>query len=145
MSQIADGPFYRNSKTRFRDVTDGLSQTVFLGEHTSALSDKAWAGIVPGAIVHPKILSPENGPETSATLLLVHVGPAEGETDALGNPIIHPPNFPTLHVGQMQAEHPAGANVLLGDGSVRFIAETIHRETFSAMSSISKGEVIGER
>ncbi len=29
-----NGPFYRNSHTRVADVTDGLSNTVFLGEHT---------------------------------------------------------------------------------------------------------------
>ena len=141
VGRIADGPFFRNSRTRFSDVTDGLSNTVFLGEHTSKLSDKSWAGIVPGAFVHPKVRSPENGFESAATLLLVHSGPAIGEVDLLGNPIIHPPNFPTLHVGQMQAEHPGGAQVMLGDGSVRFVAETIDRQVFAAATSISKGEV----
>ena len=29
-----DGPFYRDSKVRIADVTDGLSSTIFLGEHT---------------------------------------------------------------------------------------------------------------
>lgn len=143
VSRIADGPFYRNSRTRIADVVDGLSNTVFLGEHTSSLSDKSWAGVVPGAAVHPKVQSPDNGVESAATLVLVHSGPAQGETDALGNPIIHPPNFPTLHVGQMQSDHPGGANVMLGDGSVRFVPETVNREIFSAMSSIAKGEVTG--
>ncbi|WP_164103282.1 DUF1559 domain-containing protein [Candidatus Laterigemmans baculatus] len=142
VARVADGPFYRNSKTRFADVTDGLSNTVFLGEHTSRLSDKSWVGVVPGAFVHPRIESPDNGAESAATLLLVHSGPAAGERDALGNPIIHPPNFPTRHVGQMQAEHPGGANVLMGDGAVRYVSETIHRPTFAAMSSIREGEVV---
>ncbi len=92
--RVADGPFYRNSRTRFRDVLDGVSNTIFIGEHTSRLSDKAWAGIVPGAFVHPKLKSPENAPETAATLILIHTGPAAGEHDIFGNPIIHPPNFP---------------------------------------------------
>lgn len=144
VSQIADGPFYRNSHTRFRDVTDGLSSTVMLGEHTSVLTNKTWVGVVPGAFVHPKINSPENGPESAATLTLVHSGPAAGEVDALGNPIIHPPNFPTIHVGQMQSEHPGGAHVLLGDGSVRFISENVDRDLFAGMTSISEGEVIGD-
>jgi len=144
VSRIADGPFYRNSRTRMADITDGTTNTVFLGEHTSKLSDKSWAGIVVGAYVHPKITSPDNGAETAATLVLVHSGPAGGETDALGNPIIHPPNFPTIHVGQMQAEHPGGANVILGDGSVRFIPEVVNREVFSYMSSMAEGEVIRE-
>lgn len=141
VSRIADGPFYRNSRVRFSDVRDGLSNTIFVGEHTSKLSDKTWVGVVPGAVVHPKISSPDNGAESAATLVLAHSGPAMGEVDLLGNPIIHPPNYPTLHVGQMQSDHEGGANLLMGDGSVRFVAETIHRPTFAAMSSIDEGEV----
>ncbi len=144
VGQLADGPFYRNSKTHFSDITDGLSNTVFLGEHTSRLSDKSWAGVVPGAFVHPKVHSPENGAESAAGLLFAHSGPSSGEVDVLGNPIIHPPNFPTLHVCQMQSEHPGGANVVLGDGSTRFISEFVNRQTFSAVSSISGGEPVGE-
>jgi prepilin-type N-terminal cleavage/methylation domain-containing protein/prepilin-type processing-associated H-X9-DG protein len=144
VSRIADGPFYRNSKTRLADIRDGLSNTILLGEHTSLLSDKTWMGVVPGAVVHPKAKSPENGPESAATLVLVHSGPAVGEVDLLGRPIIHPPNYPTLHVGQMQSEHPGGANVLLGDGSVRFIANGIDRTTFASATSIREGEVLHE-
>ncbi|PQO35178.1 DUF1559 domain-containing protein [Blastopirellula marina] len=140
--KIADGPFYRNSHTRFRDVIDGLSNSVFCGEHTSRLSDKTWVGVVSGAYVHPQITSPDNGAESAATLVLVHSGPAAGEQDALGNPIIHPPNFPTLHVGQMQSDHAGGANVLLGDGSVRFISEVVNRQLFAALTSIAEGEVV---
>ncbi len=144
VSRIADGPFYRNSQTRFRDVLDGLSNTVFAGEHTSRLSDKSWVGVVPGAFVHPKFPSPINGPESAATLLFVHSGPSEGEVDLFGNPLIHPPNFPALHVGQMQSEHVGGANLLLGDASVRFVTESIDRELFAALSSIAGGEVTSE-
>jgi len=144
MSLIADGPFYRNSKVRFAEITDGLSNTIFAGEHTSWLSDKTWVGVVPGAAVIPRIASPENGTESGATLVLVHSGPSEGEQDMFGNPIIHPPNFPTLHVGQMQSEHPNGANILLGDGSVRFISDDFNLQVFSAMSSIAGGEAISE-
>lgn len=141
VSRLADGPFYRNSKVEFKDVSDGLSQTVFFGEHTSLLSDKTWVGAVPGAFVHPKLESPDNGAESAATMVLIHSGPASGEVDALGNPIIHPPNFPTLHVCQMQSEHPGGANLTMGDGSVRFIADGVHLPTFAAMTSIAEEEV----
>ena len=142
VSRIADGPFYRNSHTATKDVRDGLSQTIFLGEHTARLSDKTWVGVVPGAFVHPRIESPQNSAETAATLVLVHSGPAAGERDPLGNPIIHPPNFPTLHVGQMQSDHYGGANVAMGDGSVRWIAEDIQLASFAAMMSIAEKELL---
>ena len=144
VSRVADGPFYRNSRTRFSDVTDGTSNSIFLGEHSSRLSDKAWAGVVPGAFTHPRFTSPENGPDAAATLTLVHAGPSGGELDITGFPIIHPINFPTYHVGQMYSEHPGGGHVTFGDGSVRFISENISLLTFAELSSIAEGEVIGE-
>lgn len=144
VSKVADGPFYRNSATRFRDVTDGLSSTLFFGEHSSKLSDKTWVGVVPGAFTHPQFTSPENGPDAAATLTLVHIGPSGGELDITGNPIIHPINFPTYHVGQMYSEHRGGGNVCMGDGSVRFFSENIDLILFAELASIGEGEVVGE-
>lgn len=141
VSKVADGPFYRNSKTRFADITDGLSNTIFLGEHSSRLSEKSWAGVVPGAFTHPEFESPENGPDAAATLVLVHGGPSGGELDITGEPIIHPINFPTYHVGQMYAEHPGGGNVCLGDASVRFVTDNVSLLLWAEYSSINEGEV----
>lgn len=49
-----DGPFYRNARLRSSDVSDGLAQTVFVGEHSSIVSDKTWVGVVPGSVTCPK-------------------------------------------------------------------------------------------
>lgn len=141
VSMVADGPFHRNSKIEFREVTDGLSKTIFLGEHSSKLSDKTWVGVVPGALTLPKFTTPENGDDAAATLVLVHGGPSGGELDITGLPIIHPINFPTYHVGQMYAEHPGGGNVGLGDGSVRFVVDDVNLFLWAEMSSIADGEV----
>ena len=139
---VADGPFFRNSGTRIADVIDGTSQTIFLGEHSSALSDKTWVGVVPGAFTHPRFSSPENGPDAAATLTLVHGGPSGGELDITGAPIIHPVNFPTFHVGQMYSEHPGGGHVCMGDGSVRFFSEEIDLFLWAELSSMAEREVI---
>lgn len=141
-SRVADGPFYRNSKVRFRDVTDGTTNTIFLGEHSSRLSEKTWVGVVPGAFTHPRFRTPENGPDAAATLTLVHAGPSGGELDITGSPIIHPINFPTYHVGQMFSEHAGGGQVCFGDGSVRFIAETVDLYIWAELSSMGEGEVV---
>jgi prepilin-type N-terminal cleavage/methylation domain-containing protein/prepilin-type processing-associated H-X9-DG protein len=139
-SSIANGPLFRNSRVRMADVTDGLSSTVFVGEH-STISDKTWVGVVPGARVcaFDPTRFPLTGCDSAATLVLVHSGPAAGELD-----VIHPPNAPTSHVCQMYANHPGGAHVLLGDGSVRFISEMIHHDTWAAISSRNGGEVPGD-
>jgi len=143
-SRVADGPFFRNSATRFAEVTDGLTNTIFLGEHSSQLSDKTWVGVVPGAEISPEFSSPENGPDAAATMVLVHGGPSGGELDITGSPIIHPVNFPTFHVGQMYSEHVGGGHVCLGDGSVRFISENIDLLLWAEISSMNEGEVAGE-
>ncbi len=141
VSVVADGPFFRNSAVRFRQVTDGLSKTIFLGEHAAELSDKTWVGVVPGGSTPPRITTPENGADAAATLVLVHGGPSGGELDITGWPIIHPINYPTYHVGQMYATHPGGGNVCLGDGSTRFVADEVDLILWAEMSSIAEGEV----
>lgn len=140
--KVADGPFFRNSKTRFRDVLDGTSHTIFFGEHSSVLSEKTWVGVIPGAYTHPRVRSPENGPDAAATLTLVHAGPSGGELDITGSPIIHPVNFPTYHVGQMVSQHPGGGLVVFGDGSVRFVTDFVDLLLWAELSSMAEGEVI---
>ncbi len=137
---LANGPLYRNSWLTINQITDGLSKTVFLGEHSQRLSDKAWAGTVPGAVSYPSdhfIAAVGTEPDGAATLLLVHSGPAAGEAD-----VIHPPNDPVCHVCQMYSDHPGGANVCLGDGAVRFISETIDQDVWAALSSANGGETV---
>lgn len=137
--RLANGPLYRNSFLRLSQIVDGLSRTVFLGEHSSVLSEKSWAGIVPGGSSHPtSSFAARVGtePDAAATLVLVHSGPASSELD-----VVHPPNDPVAHVCQMYAEHHGGANVSFGDGSVRFIAETINHDVWAAACSRDGGEV----
>ncbi len=135
---LVDGPLYRNSRTRAKDVTDGLSYTVFLGEHHPVLSSKTWVGVVPGAMVCPTVEFAHSACDFAATLVQVHSGPSSSEMP----PSIHPPNSPLCHVCQMYSEHPGGCNVLMGDGSVRFIDEMIPQLLWAALSSCKKGEVI---
>ena len=143
--EIANGPLYRNSTTRQRNVTDGMSTTVFLGEHTSSLSEKSWAGIVPGGASHPTqkfATRIGTAADYAATLVLVHSGPAAAETALYGYEVIHPPNSPASHVCQMYSDHPGGANVANGDGSVRFVSEFINQDVWRAVSSVADGEVV---
>lgn len=144
---LADGPFYRNSRTRVADVLDGLSHTVFLGEHSSVLSFKTWVGVVPGAVVcaNDPARFPITTCDAAATLVNVHSGPAADEIDPVtGFAPIHPPNSPLSHVCQMYAQHAGGAFVLLGDGSVRFISQFVHQPTWAALSSCAKGDLVSE-
>ena len=132
---LANGPLYRNSTTRPGDVLDGLSQTVFVGEHSQALSQKAWAGVVAGGSsqVDPAMSTASAGP--GATLVLSHSGPtADGP--------VHTPNDPSGHCDQMFSQHPTGSNVAYGDGGVRFVSADVDPTIWAATCTIAGGEKI---
>jgi prepilin-type N-terminal cleavage/methylation domain-containing protein len=43
-----NGVFYRNSKTRVQDITDGSSHTFAIGERAALLTQTPWAGVMTG-------------------------------------------------------------------------------------------------
>lgn len=136
---VSNGPLYRNSRLRPADITDGLSKTVFIGEHSQALSQKSWAGVVAGGWSHPaEAYRGTTTAENAAAFVLSHSGPTAGEQG-----VIHVPNDPAGHPDQMYSQHPAGANTVLGDGSVRFIDAAIGRDAWKALVSVNGGEITG--
>jgi prepilin-type N-terminal cleavage/methylation domain-containing protein/prepilin-type processing-associated H-X9-DG protein len=137
---VINGPFYRNARIRVADVPDGLSNTVFVGERTSSVSDNTWFGVVPFASVWPKPGLPSS-PNSGGDLVGCHSGP-----DVHDHPqvIIHPPNHPFRHTDEMYSDHVGGGNVLFGDGSVRWVKETIYPWAWVALSTRNGGEVVGE-
>ena len=139
---VINGPFYPNSHTRARDVVDGLSQTVFVGERSSILANCTWVGVVPGAVVVPRLDLRSWPSENNGATALVgcHSGP-----DVHDHPqvIIHAPNNPFGHTDEMWGEHGPGCNVLLGDGSVRFYSAFTNGNVWVALSTRNGGEVVG--
>ncbi len=141
-----NGPIYRNSGVTYAGVTDGLSNTVFAGEKTPYLADASWVGIIPGYrhFAYNAFASAGTGGigvnyDYPGAILASHSGPSQYEDPS----VIHPPNSPLGHTDEFYALHPGGANALFGDGSVRFIKQSIHLRTWQALSSRSGGEVFG--
>ena len=140
-----NGPIYRNSHVTYAGVTDGLSNTVVAGEKTPYLADATWVGIIPGYrhFAYNAFASLGTGGlgvnyDYASAILAAHSGPSLYEDPV----VIHPPNSPLGHTDEMYSLHPGGANVLMGDGSVRFIKQSINLLTWQALSSRSNGEVI---
>lgn len=139
---VIDGPMYRDAKVRPADILDGLSQTVFIGEHSSTLSNKTWVGVVPGAATCPRVdLRPwPSDCNSGGCLVGVHSGP---DTHDHPQVIIHAPNNPFGHTDEMWSDHtPDGCNVLLGDGAVRFVSAFINSNTWVALSTRNKRDIV---
>jgi prepilin-type N-terminal cleavage/methylation domain-containing protein/prepilin-type processing-associated H-X9-DG protein len=131
------GAFLRNSRYRFADVTDGLSDTIFLGERSTDHSLSAWAGAVPGGQV-PALMAPGPAPNDP-------IGQAEGAQAlvlAHGNRT-HVPSAdnPIWDADTFYSKHPRGANFLFGDGSVHFLSSSINGITYEYLCTIAGGEV----
>jgi prepilin-type N-terminal cleavage/methylation domain-containing protein/prepilin-type processing-associated H-X9-DG protein len=140
-----NGPIYRNSHVTYAAVTDGLSNTAVAGEKTPYLADATWVGIIPGYrhFAYNAFASAGTGGmnvnfDYPAAILAAHSGPSLYESPM----VIHPPNSPLGHTDEMYSLHPGGSNVLMGDGSVHFVKQSINLRTWQALSSRAVGEVI---
>ncbi len=118
----AEGILYHNSKVKIRDITDGTSNTIMIGERTTFYPPSndpfygVWVGIIPNS-------------EEAAERILAHAVHGPNEADDAGD-------FGSSHTG--------GAQFVLADGSVRFISTNIDTPTFQKLGQISDGQVVGE-
>ncbi|HLW68818.1 MAG TPA: DUF1559 domain-containing protein [Gemmataceae bacterium] len=116
------GAFIRATKGfRAEDISDGLSNTLFVGDRTQRLSYSTWVGGPTGA-VNPFLLAPGNyGAEV--TLVMCHAGPTG-------------PNTPgVLDADSTMSPHRLGVPFLFGDGSVHFIPNGIDISVWMALAT----------
>jgi prepilin-type N-terminal cleavage/methylation domain-containing protein len=144
VTTFPNGALYRDSATRTKDVTDGLSKTVFAGERSSNLADSVWPGIYPGSghWAYPPFASVGTGGlntnyDGPGAYVGAHGGPCPYEDPV----VIHPPNSVYGHSDQMQSTHPGVTNILLGDGSVSLYSDEAPLSLWVALVSRNGGEI----
>ncbi|WP_406698630.1 DUF1559 domain-containing protein [Singulisphaera sp. Ch08] len=125
------GMFFSDLSTGLNNITDGSSNTVAIGEapqRTYSVNWGTWWGAGNHTSVHGIVVPP-----TSA-----------GYTRYLPNGKYElPANTEKLqYAWAMGSKHSGGINMLFGDGSVRFIKNSISPVTWYALQTIAGGEVI---
>jgi prepilin-type N-terminal cleavage/methylation domain-containing protein/prepilin-type processing-associated H-X9-DG protein len=141
VSSVADGVFFRNSRIRIKDITDGTSHTMFATEQTPTHSDSTWVGIVRGAATCPSPRYPLAVCDVAAPQINYHSGPGSGENP----PTIKPPNDPFPgYVDETHSDHPGGCNVLMGDGSVRWVSDLVNQLVWEAIATRAGKETLDD-
>lgn len=156
-----DGLFWRGSSVRFRDITDGTSNTVLMAEGlfgardalpTTVLVDpqrqmqrasgglpctKTAEDLVAGALDDYR--GTRNGSWIRTTGYHVTINgfftPNNRHPD-----VAHHGNVVT----SSRSNHVGGTHILLVDGAARFVSDSIHLGTWRALFSRDGGEVLGE-
>ncbi len=120
-----NGTFFRNSRVRFGDITDGLSNTYVVGERSSDIALATWTGAIPGALVPLRRDPTEQEPHFLLVL---------GRGD-------HTPNSPDSHIDDFYSRHSQGLNCLFGDGSVHSVSNGVNLNVWYAIQTRNGGEV----
>lgn len=161
-AMVTAGPNGGNQITRrsFRDITDGLSNTLIIGERAYVLGNiQIGAGVVWGHNGNEDIGS-GTGAHSYANGYITVAGsgrPAINETNINnGNPPGSSPSGGNALDGRQgfSSNHVGGAHFVFGDGAVRFISENIDwrvigdggaiNSTYERLINISDGQPIGE-
>jgi prepilin-type N-terminal cleavage/methylation domain-containing protein/prepilin-type processing-associated H-X9-DG protein len=131
-----NGAFIRNRAMREEDIVDGLSQTLFVGERSSRMSNVTWTGAVTGAVVPDlKYSDPADqmaNAEAAPALVLAH------------GSMNHLPNNPLVFDADATSSfHVGGVNFLFGDGSVHSIDSHIDGLVFEALLTRAGNDAVG--
>lgn len=138
--------FAVNYGAQFRDISDGLSNTLAMSEIlTGAPNDwrnSAWIG----NCCHSSFYV-GNTPNTSSPDVLVDSGQCTGGavTDtSKGLQCVQGSGSGTDNVSFSRSRHPGGVNSLLCDGSVRFFSNNINAVTWLNLGKMADGQVLGD-
>ncbi|WP_262026316.1 DUF1559 domain-containing protein [Blastopirellula sp. J2-11] len=121
---VGEYSYLKHPPLRFADIVDGLSNTIFFGERAWVLKANNGTQVVAGAATWAGASSIYDQ-SADSTANWVHTGAL-----ASARAHINEANGATYDYSRrsFSSQHPGGANFALGDGSVRFLPETIEHK-----------------
>jgi prepilin-type N-terminal cleavage/methylation domain-containing protein/prepilin-type processing-associated H-X9-DG protein len=153
-----DGIFYNNSSVRMTEITDGTSNTAMMSEQILGPGGAAPTSAAQVDVrLHYASLRVRQ-PVTDAlcqgaTVWLSDRGArwADGEVQYAMYDHHYPPNPPVWDCVAIEyswkparSRHTGGVNLLLADGSVRFVSNGVNPVTWQGVGSRNGGEVLGD-
>jgi prepilin-type N-terminal cleavage/methylation domain-containing protein/prepilin-type processing-associated H-X9-DG protein len=134
------GVFYLNSHTRLEDVTDGSSFTIFVGEKALSGAELGWMSGTRATLRNTG--TPVNAARLAAGNSSAALDFGDDDDDDAKKPADPAKEEESLVVGGYSSRHPGGANCLFGDGSVRFIKNTVSNRVLRRLGNRSDGDLV---
>jgi len=144
LSVTRPGVFMVNSHTRMAEIADGLSNTLLVAECLNVPSTSNTQFDYRGNLTYPEysLFHWNNTPNTTTPdwlriVLCISIprAPCIGTHSSYSN---------RKNIVSARSLHPGGVQVLLGDGSGRFVTNAINLATWQALGSPNNGESVGD-
>lgn len=160
-NEKANGVFYYLSKVRFADVTDGLSQTAFFSEKLRGQGSpdpRTDMFVMPNTTtldttyqtcssVNPQTGTPLTSKQGYSWVMGEMCCTTYNHLAAPNSITCAGQGFPGNMANMVMqvppsSNHPGGVNLLMGDGSVRFLSNNVDLPTWRALGTRNGGEVV---
>jgi len=137
------GMFVPEKKAKFRDCTDGLSNTLFLSEIITPAQENVWGSLgrtqVAMGAGFTTYLTPNADANDRTNRCHTNLG------GSLGAKCTQHADWDWgANVVAARSWHPGGVNVALTDASVRFVSNTVALEPWRRLGGRSDGFVVGD-
>jgi len=137
------GVLYLNSHVRFDDITDGLTQTIMLGEwrHGDPLA-LGWASGTSATLRNTG-----HAPNDSSTFLGLTINSSQNTDEerlAAYERMVEDGVIRIDFVGGFSSWHPSGANFLFCDGSVQYLKNSVGADVYQLLGNRADGELVSD-
>jgi prepilin-type N-terminal cleavage/methylation domain-containing protein len=128
-----NGLFQRNSRISEKDITDGLSKTIAIGERAAMFAKAPWAGVLTGGTCQTTAGAPvySSMTEKAPAMILARIG-----NRTLNSPYSEPYDFFSPHVGKVF--------FVFADTSVHGLTTEVDLQVLHALATRNGGEDVGD-